>query len=148
MSGAGSGLRKLTSKEETFCSIEELVLGLGVCDGIEAADSNNLLDGITRAIIGVRVSAQDAAQIGLQPVFFRSLELVTTLVDTVALYGARNLDLDAHVEPGEGIVTAVEPRGDFVGLVVRRVDEGVDVGGKTGGRGGIGARDVVIDSDL
>lgn len=109
------------------------MLGLGVCDGIETADSNNLLDGITRAVVGIRISAQYAAQICLQPVFFGSLELVTTLVDAVAFDGARDLDLNAHVETREGIVTAVKTRGDFVGLVVRRVDEGVDVGGKTGG---------------
>jgi hypothetical protein len=52
-------------------------------------------------------------------VFLRSLELVTALVDAVALYCARDLNLDAHVEAGEGIVTAVEARGDFVGLVER-----------------------------
>jgi hypothetical protein len=109
------------------------VLGLCVRDGIEAADSNNFFDSITRAVVGIRISAQYAAQICLQPVFFGSLELITTLVDTVAFDSARNLDLDAHVETRESIVTAVETRGDFVGLVVRRVDEGVDVGGKTGG---------------
>jgi hypothetical protein len=65
-------------------------------------------------------------------VFFGSLELVTTLVDAVAFYGTRDLDLDAHVETGKGIVAAVETGGDLVGLVVWRVDERVDVGCETG----------------
>jgi hypothetical protein len=81
-------------------------------------------------------------------VFFGSLELVTTLVDAVAFYGTGDLNLDTHVEARKGIVAAVETGGDFVGLIERRVDEGVDVGGKTGRRRGIGTRDVVIDSNL
>lgn len=124
----------LTSKEQALCSIQKLVLGLSVGDGVEATDADNLLDGITGTVIGVRVGAQDAAQICFKPVLFRRLELVTTLVDAVAFYGARNLDLDAHIETGEGIVTAVETRGDLVGLVVWRVDERVDIGCETGGR--------------
>ena len=80
--------------------------------------------------------------------FFGSLKLVTTLVDAIAFYGTRDLNLDAHVEAREGIVAAVETGGDFVGLVERGVDEGVDVGGKTGRRRGISACDVVVDSNL
>lgn len=124
------------------------MLGLGVCDGVEATDANNLLDRVPGAVIGVRVGAQDAAQIRFEPVFVGSFELVTTLVDAVAFYGARNLDLDAHVEAGKGIVAAVETGGDLVGLVMGRVDEGVDVGCETGRGRGICTGNVVIDSDL
>ena len=124
------------------------MLGLSVCDWVEATDANNLLDGVARAVVGVRVGAQDTAQVCFQPVFFRSFELVAALVDAVALYRSGDLDLNAHVEAGEGIVTTVETGCDFVGLVVGRVDERVDVGCKTGRGRGVCSANMVIYSEL
>ena len=140
------------------------MLALGACDGVESADADNLLDYVAGAIVSVRVCAEDTAQVRLKPQVVGGYALVAALVDAVALNGAGNEDLDAHVQPGEGIVAAsrsakaaaarvsrpvpVEPGNDLVLLVVGRVGEGVDVGGQAGRRGRVNARDVVVDAEL
>jgi hypothetical protein len=144
--GAAAGRRTL--EEEALCSVEELVLALGARDGVEAPHADNLLDNVARAVVGIRVCAQDAAEVRLQPQLVGRNALVAALVDAVALDGAGDVDLHAHIQAREGIVAAVQPRDDLVLLVVQRIGERVDVGGETGRRRGVDARDVVIDAAL
>lgn len=171
MDGQRGQSGKGTAEEEALCGVEEPVLALGAGDGVEAADADNLLDGVAGAVVGVRVCAQDAAEIGFEPQLVGGYALVAALVDAVALDGAGDVDLDAHVEAGEGIVAAggvlvgvecaecrvqsagggripVEARDDLGLLVVGRVGEGVDVGGQAGRGRGVDARDVVVDARL
>jgi hypothetical protein len=43
------------------------MLSLGVGDGIESADADNLADAVSATIVGVGICSQDAAEICLQP---------------------------------------------------------------------------------
>jgi hypothetical protein len=82
------------------------VLALGARDGVEAAHAHDLLDGVAGAVVGVRVGAQDAAEVCLEPELVGGYALVAALVDAVALDGAGDVDLHAHVQAREGIVAA------------------------------------------
>jgi hypothetical protein len=96
-----------TAEEQALCCVEELVLALGARNGVESAHANNLLDGVAGAVVGVRVGAQDAAEVRLQPELVCGYALVAALVDAIALDGAGNVDLHAHVQARESIVAAV-----------------------------------------
>ena len=158
-----------TVEKQALGGIEKLVLALRGSDGVEAAHAHNLLDGVAGAVVGVRVGAQNTAEVCLEPQVVCGDALVATLVNAVALDGAGDVDLDAHVEAGEGIVAAgqgsvsavqggaemglragvpVQAGDDLVLLVVGRVGEGVDVGGEAGRRRGVYAADMVVDADL
>jgi hypothetical protein len=95
-----------TVEEQALSRIEELVLALCGSDGVEAAHAHNLLDGVAGAVVCVRVGAQNAAEVGLKPQVVCGDALVAALVNAVALDGAGDVDLDAHVEAGESIVAA------------------------------------------
>jgi hypothetical protein len=95
-----------TIKEQALSCIEELVLALGGSDGVKAAHAHNLLDDVAGAVVGIRVGAQNTAEVCLEPQVVCGDTLVAALVNAVALDGAGNVDLDAHVEAGEGIVAA------------------------------------------
>jgi hypothetical protein len=96
-----------TAEEQALCRVQELVLALCARDRIEPPHANNLLDGVAGAVVGVRVCAQDAAEVRLQPELVGGYPLVAPLVDAVALDGAGDIDLHAHVQAREGIVAAV-----------------------------------------
>ena len=95
-----------TAEEQALCGVQELVLALGACDGVEAAHAYDLLDGVAGAVVGIRVGAQDAAEVRLEPELVGGYALVAALVDAVALDGAGDVDLHAHVQAREGIVAA------------------------------------------
>jgi hypothetical protein len=138
-----------TAEKQALSGVEELVFTFGAGDGVESPYTHDFLDGVTGAVIGVRISAQNTAEICLKPQFVGRDALVATFVYAVALYRARNVDLYAHVQSRESIVATepsalldtprlrlipVESRDDLVLLVVRRVCERVDVGSQTGRR--------------
>lgn len=87
-----------TSEEELLSSVEEAVFGLGVGHGVEAADANDAPNRVAAAVVGVRVCPEDAAQIRLQPELVRCLSLLASLVNAVALDGARDRHVHAHVQ--------------------------------------------------
>jgi hypothetical protein len=139
------------------------VLALGTGDGVESPHTNNLLDGVAGAIVGVRVCAQYTAEVRLEPQVVGCDPFVAALVYAVALHGARNVHLHAHVQAREGIVATdpsalphiprlrlipVESGDDLVLLVVRGVGEGVDVGGQACRRRCVYARDMVVHANL
>jgi hypothetical protein len=139
------------------------VFALGAGDGVESPHADNLLDGVAGAIIGVGVCAQYTAEVRLEPQLVGCDPFVAPLVYAVALHGARNVHLHAHVQPREGIVATdpsalphvprlrlipVESGDDLVLLVVLRVGEGVDVGGQACRRRSVYARDMVVYADL
>jgi hypothetical protein len=132
-----------TAEEQALSGVEELVLAFGAGDWVESPYTHNFLNGVTGAVVGVRISAQNTAEICLEPQFVGRDALVATFVYAVALYRARNVDLYAHIQPRESIVATdpsallvtprlrlipVESGDDLVLLVVRRVGERVDVG--------------------
>jgi hypothetical protein len=84
------------------------VLTLGTGDGVESPYAHDFLDSVTRAVVSVRISAQNTAEVCLEPQFVGRNALVATFVYAVALYSARNVDLYAHVQPRESIV-ATDP---------------------------------------
>lgn len=87
-----------TTEEQALCCVQELVLALCACDWVEAPYADNLLDGVAGAVVGVRVCTQDAAEVRFQPELICGHALVAPLVDAVALYGAGDVHLHAHVE--------------------------------------------------
>lgn len=126
------------------------MLGLGVGDGVESSDGHDLHDGGAGSIVGIRVGAQHAAEVRLEPQLVGRFSPLASFVDTVALDGAGEGGVHTHVDSGEGIVAAV---GALEGLVRRRlpvflVRQRVDVGGETCGRRSIHAGDMVVDANL
>lgn len=107
-----------TTEEQMLCRIKEAVLCLGVRDRIETPDAYDLLDGIARAVVCVRVCAQNTAEIRLQPMFLGCFQLVAALIDTVALYCARDLHLNTHVQSRKGVIAACS-----ISLVLLHVSE-------------------------
>ncbi len=140
----------LTSEKQLLGGTEETVLRLGVGNRIETSHTHDLSYGVSAAVVGIRVGAQDAAEIGLEPQIIGSLALLSPLIYAVALDGSGDGDVDAHVESREGIVATIESFDDLVGgsLAVIFVGEGVYIGSQAGGGGGIYACDMVINARL
>lgn len=88
-----------TAEEQALCSIQEFVLALRARNWVEPPHANNLLDCVARSVVGVGVGAQDAAEVRLQPQLVCGYALIAPLVDAVALYCSRDIDLHAHIQP-------------------------------------------------
>lgn len=99
-------LGSVTPKEELLGSAEELVFGLGAGNWVEAPDTHDLSDCLAASIVGIRVCAENTAEVCFQPKFVGRLSFFAPLVDAVTLYGAGERGVYAHVDAGEGIVTA------------------------------------------
>ena len=85
------------------------MFSLSISDRIEAPHPHNLANGVATAVISVRIGAQDATKVCLEPEFVSGFTLLASLIDTECLDGTWNRDVNAHIETGEGIVAAVYP---------------------------------------
>lgn len=126
------------------------MLRLSISDGIEASHTHNLAYRVPAPIVGVRVGAQYATEVRLEPEFISSFALLAPLVYTEGLDGAGNGDVNAHVEAGECIVAAEHTLDDLVGgcLTVLLVGQCVYIGCEAGRGRGIDAGDMVVDARL
>lgn len=126
------------------------MLRLSISDGIEASHTHNLADGVPAPIVGVRVGAQYATEVCLEPEFVGGFALLAPLVHTEGFDGAGNGDVNAHVEAGECIIAAEDALDDLVGgcLTVLLVGQRVYIGCEAGRGRGIDAGDMVVDACL
>lgn len=90
-------ISQLTSEEQLLRSRQETLLSLRVRHWVEAPHAHDLPDCVTTTVVGVRVGAQNAAQVGFQPQFISSLPLLAPFIDAIALDGSGYGDMDAHV---------------------------------------------------
>lgn len=97
-----------TAEEQLLGCLQEFLLLLRAGHWVEPSHSDDPLDRVSRSIIGVRVCPQNTAEVCFKPVLFSRLQLVASLIDTVAFYGARYLHLYSHIHSGERIVAALE----------------------------------------
>lgn len=126
------------------------MLRLSVSDGIEASHTHDLAYRVSAPIVGVRVGAQYATEVCLEPEVVSRFALLAPLVHTESLDGAGNGDVNAHVEAGECIVAAEHALDDLMGgcLAVLLVGQRVYVGGEAGRGRGIDAGDMMVDACL
>lgn len=82
------------------------MLGLGTGHRVETPDAHNLSDCIAASIVGIRVCAEDTTEVCFEPKFVGRLSFLAPLVNAVTLHGAGEGGVYAHVDAGEGIVTA------------------------------------------
>lgn len=74
----------------------------GACDRIESPATHNPV----MRIVGIAECTEDTAEIGFQPKCVRCGTFLAALVNGVSFYAPGNLDLDAHINTRECIVTA------------------------------------------
>lgn len=82
------------------------MLGLGAGNRVESPDTHDLSDGLAASVVGIRVCAENTAEVCFEPKFVGRLSFFAPLVNAVAFYGAREGGVYAHVDAGEGIVAA------------------------------------------
>lgn len=87
----------LTSEKQLLSSTQESLLSLRVGNRVEAANAHDFANRITTAVIGIRVRAQNAAEIRLKPELVSGFPLLPALIDTIALDRARNGNMNSHV---------------------------------------------------
>lgn len=82
------------------------MFGLGTGNRVETPDAHDLSDSLAASIVGIRVCAENTAEVCFEPEFVGRLSFFAPLVNAIALYGAGEGSVYAHVDAGEGIVTA------------------------------------------
>ena len=83
------------------------MLRLSVRHGVKSPHSHNLPNSLSATVVGIRVGTEHTTQVRLEPELIRSRLLLAALVNTVGQDGTGNGNVHAHVETGEGIVTAI-----------------------------------------
>lgn len=82
------------------------MLGFGVGNRVEAADTHDFSNRIAAAVVGIRVGAQNTAKICFQPKVFGRLALLASLVHAVALDCTGDRNVHTHIESRECIIAA------------------------------------------
>lgn len=144
------------------------MLSFRVRHGVEPPHPHNLSDSIASTIVGVRVSAQHAAKICLQPELIGRFSLFAALVNAVTLDRSGERGVHAHIHAGKSIVAARAGsaysiyRADGLGSIpvgaLNRLGRGrlakflvcqsIDVGGQTRRRRCVDTSNMVINANL